>query len=132
MKIEKYPDGTMSLDVYGLKMEINPYKLMNEKLSEESSNMLDIILEKQFKKLLTKVSNTHDINESKEYVNTLREKIDPSILEVARFIRELSLLHSDFECVNLTEEEKEINDWCYTIYKYNSNYGHVGIKTVTV
>lgn len=39
------------------------------------------------------------------------------------FTRNIGRLHSDIECIELSEEEIEIRNWCYDVYKYKSLYG---------
>lgn len=133
MKIDKTNDCNISLSDFGLKVEINPSRMFNSQLDSDTSEYLDKILEKEYKRILSKVKQKYgDVLSDRELSNNLKEQKDDLIYQVSMFIRHISRLHSDLECIELSEEEIEIRDWCYDIYKYKTVYGFKSSTTQEV
>lgn len=126
-------NGDISLLDMGMKIEINPARMYCSQLDTDASIYLDKIIEKEYKRILSKVYQKYgDNSNDRELTEKLKEQRDDLIYQVALFVRNISRLHSDFECVELTDEEADVRDWCYDIYKYKNIYGFKSSTEQTV
>ena len=126
------PEHKLKLFTMGLNLEVQPYWLIKEMISENSKNILNLMIENQFRVILKDFKDWQD-----KVTEALEEGVDPDyefvkhktkvhikqIQDVADLSRDLLPLHSDWELI-ATEEEVEIMEMAHEYWKYNDFYGH--------
>ncbi|MEK6828884.1 MAG: hypothetical protein AABY15_02075 [Nanoarchaeota archaeon] len=134
-ELKKEPDGKLTLFTMGLRLEVQPYWLLKQMINKNSQEILDKIIEAEFRKVLknfskwyhkmiesqTEDDNSDEIFRRYKYTEHVKE-----IQDVADFSRNLLSLHSDWEYVinkDENEDEKEAVEQAYEFWHYNSFYG---------
>lgn len=75
MKINKTNDGNISLLDFGVNIEINPARMFCSQLDSDTRVYLDNILEKEYKRILSKVNQNYgDLLDDRELSDKLKEK----------------------------------------------------------
>ena len=132
-ELKKERDNKLTLSTLGLKLEVNPYLLVKEMISRNSQDILDEIIEREFKNALNKFSFWQNgvinsfISDDDAEVEFIKHKRDihvQEIQDVADISRHLLMLHSDSECIGLTEEQQTAQENAYSYWRYNSFYGY--------
>jgi len=120
----------IEINELGLKLNIKPNLLISKLMDQNGRNMLKEMMDSKFKSIIEALSEdklkieTGNINSEK--VET-KEIILNSVLDFATFVRQISILSTEFELDiiydDLDSNKKEIYDWAYSLIKYNSKYG---------
>ena len=140
VSLNKQPDNKLTLFTMGLRLDVQPYWLVKEMISENSQKMLDSMIESQFRILL----NSFD-KWQQGIINALAEGDDPDfefvkhkrdvhvkeIQDIADFSRNLLELHTDWEGI-ITEDDERIIEIAYEYWKYNIFYGYEDSKETTL
>ncbi len=125
-------DNKLKMFTMGLNLEVQPYWLIKQMINQNSQNILDELIEQAFKEALNRFSmwQTSAIFEIKDGEDTdeLFEKNKykvhhQEIQDVADISRNLLPLHSDWECIELDEDQQKAKEIAYSYWKYNDFYG---------
>ena len=136
VSLNKQPDNKLALFTMGLRLDVQPYWLVKEMISDNSNKMLDSMIENQFRILL----NSFD-KWQQGVIESLSPGVDPDISfvqhkyhihikqiqDIADFSRNLLDLHTDWQGVS-TEEDERIIEMAYEYWGYNIFYGHEELK----
>ena len=130
-ELKKEPDGKLTLFIMGLRLEVQPYWLIKEMINKNSQEILDRIIENEFRSALSEFdkwqkgvleSIGEDDDPDAEFVKYSRDVHVQQIQNVADISRNLLPLHSDWEAV-IKNEDAEIIERAYEYWRYNSFYG---------
>ena len=114
ISLKKQPDKKITLFTMGLNLEVQPYWLVQQLLNKNSQGMLDEMIASKFKEALHAFDKWEreileligDNDPDDVFIKHKREKHIQQIQDVADISRNLLPLHSDWECIDTTEEEK--------------------------
>jgi hypothetical protein len=132
-ELKQEPDGKLTLFTMGLRLDVQPYWLVKGMINQNSQDILDEIIEREFKNALNKFSEWQngvinsfisDDDADVEFVKYKRDVHVHEIQNIADISRHLLMLHSDSECIGLTEEQQTAQEIAYSYWKYNSFYGY--------
>ena len=134
-ELKREPDNKLTLFTMGLNLEVQPYWLIKGMINKNSQDILDVMIEHEFVFSLNKFSEWQ-----KEVINSLPDGDNEAggaafakyhsdvhvqeIQNIADISRHLLMLHSDSECIGLTEEQQIAQEIAYSYWKYNSFYGY--------
>lgn len=133
-ELKKQRDNNLTLSTLGLKLEVNPYWLVKEMISENSQSILDEVIETGLRKVLRKynmwkVGLLNEIEKSGEIMGDAIERYKykihvQEIQDVADYSRHILPLHSDSEFFTgkHSDIEKGVES-AYSYWKYNTFYG---------
>ena len=130
-ELKKEPDGKLTLFIMGLRLEVQPYWLIKEMINKNSQEILDRIIENEFRSALSEFdkwqkavleSIGEDDDPDADFVKYRRDVHVQQIQNVADISRNLLPLHSDWEAI-IKNEEAEIIERAYEYWRYNSFYG---------
>lgn len=132
-ELKKDRDNKLKMFTMGLNLEVQPYWLIKQMINQNSQHILDELIEGKYKEALNRFSmwqtNTIFAIQDGEDANELFEKNKyrvhhQEIQDVADISRELLPLHSDWECIELDEEQQKAKEIAYSYWKYNDFYGY--------
>lgn len=118
-------DKSIILDISYLKLEVKPFRLLKELFHPKTQETLDEMISVEYKKIIGEVS----VLLNKNIIDQEDNKIYPEILKLSTFIRDILPLHSDDECIELTESEENIVKSCQNIWDFSTDYGYKTTKT---
>ena len=132
VSLNNQSDNKLTLFTMGLRMDVQPYWLIKGMISENSQNILDSMIETQFRALLTAFDKWEC-----GVIDSLSPGVDPDISfvqhkckthirqiqDIADFSRNLLDLHTDWE-IFATEEDTGIIERAFEYWRYNSFYGY--------
>lgn len=138
IELKQGQDKELTLSTLGLKLEIKPYWLIKEMINKNSQDILDSMIEREYRDALNKfdewqkevISSLPVGDEDAVDVSFVKYKRDTHVQQiqnVADISRNLLHLHSDWECI-LGDDEKEIVDRAFEYWKYNDFYGFKSTK----
>lgn len=131
VRLEHTSFNELKLEGIGIDLSFKPAVLYKQMLSKESQSCLDEALEEAFKKALTEFYDSEEYNQRNSEITT-REILSEHVKKIAHLERILYDLHSDSECIELSSEHKYIRDFCFTVWKYATEYGFRSSKNVTL
>jgi len=79
------------------------------------------MIEGAFKKALDEFYASEEY-EQKDEIQT-KQIVVKHIKRIALIERLASELHSDSECIELSETQQEIREFCFTVWRYSKEYG---------
>jgi hypothetical protein len=132
MIVIKKSDGGIEINDYGISLNINPKFLFTAAFSDESRVLIDNMIEFELKKALS------IFRDSIENIPELRDKLYKKVYTSA-LIKKIALverdlvcnLHTDGECIKLSDDLVEIREFAYSVWRYNSYYGYKKPKKYT-
>lgn len=128
-------ENKFNLSKMGLKLEVQPYWLIKQMISQNSQNIIDELIEMKYKEALNvfslwQHSTIEMIKDSEVAQATFSEykytKHVQEIQDIADISRDLLPLHSDCECIELSEEQQRAKEIAYSYWGYNKFYGFKG------
>lgn len=125
-------ENKFNISKMGLKLEVQPYWLIQQMISQNSQSIIDELIEMKYKEALnvfsswqhTTIENikggegTEVVLDEHKYTNHVQE-----IQDIADISRDLLPLHSDCECIELSEEQQRAKEIAYSYWGYNKFYG---------
>lgn len=130
----KGPEKKFKLFTMGLNLEVQPYWLIQQVITKNSQSMLDEMIAEKFKAALNaflawenQVLATIGVSDDDGEIEFEKNKYEVHIKEiqnVADISRDLLPLHTDWESIELTEDEQSAVERAYAYWKYNKFYGH--------
>lgn len=125
MKLEKHPDGSIHLHELGLKLEVQPQWLFKQSINRESQAILDELLEGKLKSALDDFISSPENDEDFRDKLYRKEEFSKRIALIAHIERDLiQKLHSDGECIELSEAQEEARSFSFSVWKFCSDYGY--------
>ena len=124
-------DKSLILNTSGLNVEIKPYFFLKESLSKNSQSIIDSIIEDKFKSIISDFLSWRQM-EFKENLDYNQEVHVKQIQDFADFFREVLPLHSDWECIELSEIEKDALKEVSDYWKYNEFYSFKSSETINL
>ncbi len=121
LKITHNSLNEITLEGNGLELKVKPSSLFKNCISQESQSILDEMIEGAFKKALDEFYASEEY-EQKDEIQT-KQIVVKHIKRIALIERLASELHSDSECIELSETQQEIREFCFTVWRYSKEYG---------
>jgi hypothetical protein len=127
------PENKLKLFTMGLNLEVQPYWLIKQMISYNSQSMIDELIEKQYREALDRFAfwqskTIENIKEDEDgeviFDNMKYHQHVQEIQDVADISRDLLPLHSDYECIELTDEQMNAKELAYKYWGYNKFYGY--------
>ena len=126
------PENKLKLFSMGLNLEVQPYWLIQQMISQNSQSIIDELIEMKYKEALnvfsfwqhTTIENIKGgedaevVFDEHKYTKHVQE-----IQDIADISRDLLPLHSDYECIELSEEQQRAKEIAYSYWGYNKFYG---------
>ena len=125
MIVIKKADGGIEINDYGISLNINPKFLFTAAFSDESRVIIDNMVEFELKKALSIFKDS--IENIPEYRDKLYKKECTSSLikKIALVERDLVYnLHTDGECIKLSDDLADVREFAHSVWRYNSYYGY--------
>jgi len=130
-KINKHTNS-LTVDEWGLKLDINPYRLLTKFMDDEAKLMLQQMVESKFSSivgnLVTEYTKYQQLTEQEQQKIDEKEVVIQSIYDYAVFIRQISCLSERFELDMILESSepfiREAIEWACRIYRYSTAYGY--------
>lgn len=125
-------ENKFNLSKMGLKLEVQPYWLIQQMISQNSQSIIDELIEMKYKEALnvfsfwqhTTIENIKGgedaevVFDEHKYTKHVQE-----IQDIADISRDLLPLHSDYECIELSEEQEKFKEIAFQYWRYNEFYG---------
>lgn len=125
-------ESKLKLFTMGLNLEVQPYWLIQQMISQNSQSIIDELIEMKYKEALnvfstwqhTTIENIKNGEDAKVVFNEHKyTKHVQEIQDIADISRDLLSLHSDYECIELNEEQQRAKEIAYSYWGYNNFYG---------
>jgi len=108
-KINKHTNS-LTVDEWGLKLDINPYRLLTKFMDDEAKLMLQQMVESKFSSivgnLVTEYTKYQQLTEQEQQKIDEKEVVIQSIYDYAVFIRQISCLSERFELDMILESSE--------------------------
>ena len=118
------------LEGSGLEFKLKPSSVFKNCISEESQSVLDEMIETSLKKAIDDFYTSEEYNQKDELQK--KQIVTKHVKKIALIERLSHELHSDSECIELSETQKEIQNFCFTVWRYSQKYGFKPSKSVTL
>jgi hypothetical protein len=126
------PESKLKLFTMGLNLEIQPYWLIKQMISQNSQSIIDELIEAKYKEALSvfitwqhkTIENIKNGEDGEDVFVEYKYNTHVQVIQdIADISRDLLPLHSDYECIELSEEQKRAKEIAYGYWRYNNFYG---------